>query len=116
LTIEDGVQFVLDSLERMQGGEIFVPKIPSFKVVDVAKVVCPGVPTTVIGIRPGEKLHEELVTPAESLNTYYFGKYYAITTNQKLTKKLRKVNMQSGYNSKENNFLTIPQIRKLIKK
>ena len=52
LTIEQGVQFVLDSLERMHGGEIFVPKIPSFKVTDVARVVCPGVPTHVIGIRP----------------------------------------------------------------
>ena len=54
LTIENGVQFVLDSLERMHGGEIFVPKIPSFKVIDVARVVCPGIPTRVIGIRPGE--------------------------------------------------------------
>jgi len=66
LTIEDGVQFVLDSLERMHGGEIFVPKIPSFKVTDVARVVCPGIPTKVIGIRSGEKLHEVMITEDDS--------------------------------------------------
>ncbi len=78
LTIEDGVQFVLDSLERMHGGEIFVPKIPSFKVTDVARVVCPGVPTKVIGIRSGEKLHEVMITEDDSHSTYEFEEYYAI--------------------------------------
>lgn len=78
LTIEDGVQFVLDSLERMHGGEIFVPKIPSFKVTDVARVVCPGVPTKVIGIRPGEKLHEVMITEDDSHSTYEFEDYFAI--------------------------------------
>ena len=68
------------------------------------------------GIRPGEKLHEELITPAESLNTYLFGKYYVITTSKKLTKKLKKAKMKSGYNSKENNFLSISQIKKIISK
>lgn len=78
LTIEDGVQFVLDSFERMIGGEIFVPKIPSFKVTDVAKVVCPGVPTEIIGIRPGEKLHEVMITEDDAQNTLEFENYYAI--------------------------------------
>ena len=78
LTIQEGVQFVLDSFERMHGGEIFVPKIPSFKVTDVARVVCPGVPTEIIGIRPGEKLHEVMITEDDSHNTYEFEKYYAI--------------------------------------
>jgi UDP-N-acetylglucosamine 4,6-dehydratase len=78
LTIEDGVQFVLDSLERMHGGEIFVPKIPSFKVTDVAKVVCPGIPTRVIGIRPGEKLHEIMITEDDSNYTYEFDDHFAI--------------------------------------
>ena len=78
LTIEDGVQFVLDSLERMHGGEIFVPKIPSFKVTDVARVVCPGIPTRVIGIRPGEKLHEIMITEDDSNYTYEFEDYFAI--------------------------------------
>ena len=78
LTIEEGVQFVLDSLERMQGGEIFVPKIPSFKVIDVAKVVAPDTPTKIIGIRPGEKLHEVMITEDDSNFTVEFEKYYAI--------------------------------------
>ena len=78
LTIEDGVQFVLDSLERMIGGEIFVPKIPSFKVTDVAKVVSPGVPTQIIGIRPGEKLHEVMITEDDALHTLEFEGFYAI--------------------------------------
>lgn len=78
LTIEDGVQFVLDSLERMHGGEIFVPKIPSFKVTDVARVVCPGVPTHTIGIRPGEKLHEVMITEDDSHYTVEFDKFFAI--------------------------------------
>jgi UDP-N-acetylglucosamine 4,6-dehydratase len=78
LTIEDGVQFVLDSLERMHGGEIFVPKIPSFKVTDVARVVCPGVPTKVIGIRSGEKLHEVMITEDDSHSTYEFEDHFAI--------------------------------------
>lgn len=78
LTIEEGVEFVLKSFERMQGGEIFVPKIPSFKVVDVAKVVAPEIRTKIIGIRPGEKLHEVMITGDDSLNTVEFDKYYAI--------------------------------------
>jgi UDP-N-acetylglucosamine 4,6-dehydratase len=78
LTIQEGVKFVLDSFERMHGGEIFVPKIPSFKVTDVARVVCPGVPTEVIGIRPGEKLHEVMITEDDSHSTYEFEEYFAI--------------------------------------
>jgi UDP-N-acetylglucosamine 4,6-dehydratase len=78
LTIQEGVNFVLDSFERMHGGEIFVPKIPSFKVTDVARVVCPGVPTEIIGIRPGEKLHEVMITEDDSHNTYEFDDYFAI--------------------------------------
>ena len=78
LTIEDGVQFVLSSLENMHGGEIFVPKIPSFKVTDVAEVVCPGIPQKVIGIRPGEKLHEVMITEDDAQYTYEYPGYFAI--------------------------------------
>jgi UDP-N-acetylglucosamine 4,6-dehydratase len=78
LTIGEGVQFVLDSLHRMQGGEIFVPKIPSFKVIDVAAVIAPGTPTKIIGIRPGEKLHEVMITEDDANFTVEFDKYYAI--------------------------------------
>jgi UDP-N-acetylglucosamine 4,6-dehydratase (inverting) len=116
IMIEDCVKIVFFALKYSVGGEIFIPKVSSINIVDLAKAINSKKNIKYIGIRPGEKLHEELVTPAESLNTYYFGKYYAITTNQGLTKKLKKAKMQSGYNSKDNNFLTIPQIRKLINK
>ena len=78
LTIDEGVNFVLARLSQMQGGEIFVPKIPSFKVVDVAQVVAPNVPIDIIGIRPGEKLHEVMITEDDSLFTFEFKDFYAI--------------------------------------
>ena len=78
LTLDEGVDFVINSLSRMQGGEIFVPKIPSVKVTDVAKVVAPNVPTKIIGIRPGEKLHEVMITEDDSAFTREFEDYYAI--------------------------------------
>jgi UDP-N-acetylglucosamine 4,6-dehydratase len=78
LTIDEGVQFVLDSLSRMHGGEIFVPKIPSFKVVDVATVISPDTPIKIIGIRPGEKLHEVMITEDDSEYTLEFKHYYVI--------------------------------------
>ncbi len=78
LTIQEGVDFVLRSLERMKGGEIFVPKIPSFKIVDIAKIVAPNVPIKIIGVRPGEKLHEVMITEDDAQFTYEFEDYFAI--------------------------------------
>jgi UDP-N-acetylglucosamine 4,6-dehydratase len=78
LTIENAVDFVVQSLERMHGGEIFVPKIPSFKVSDVARIVAPEADIEVIGIRPGEKLHEVMITEDDSYNTKEFENYYTI--------------------------------------
>jgi UDP-N-acetylglucosamine 4,6-dehydratase len=72
------VQFVLDSLERMQGGEVFVPKMPARKIVDLAEEIAPGVPQKIIGIRPGEKVHETLITSDESRHARGFEDYYAI--------------------------------------
>jgi UDP-N-acetylglucosamine 4,6-dehydratase len=88
LTIEQAVDFVLTSLERMHGGEIFVPRIPSFKVTDVAEVVCPGVPTRVIGIRPGEKLHEIMITEDDAHYTYEYDECYVIASPALLRKNL----------------------------
>jgi len=116
IMIEECIKIVLFALKKSIGGEIFIPKVPSIKIIDLAKAINDNKNIKYIGIRPGEKLHEELITPAESHNTYYFGKYYVITTNAKLTTKLKKVKIKLGYNSRDNNFLTIPQIRKLIKK
>ena len=88
LSLEQGVDFVLNSLEIMQGGEIFVPKIPSFKVTDVAKVVAPLAKQEVIGIRNGEKLHEVMITEDDSLNTLEFEDFYAIVTNPQIYKNM----------------------------
>jgi UDP-N-acetylglucosamine 4,6-dehydratase len=78
LTIQEGVEFVLSSLEKMQGGEIFVPKIPSFKIMDVARIVAPNVPIKFIGVRPGEKLHEIMITEDDAQFTREFESYFAI--------------------------------------
>ena len=107
LTIEDGVDFVLKSIERMQGGEIFVPKIPSFKVVDVAKVVAPAAKTEIIGIRPGEKLHEVMITEDDSFYTLEFDDYYAILSPELMksdyyNKNGKKVNAGFRFSSDNN--------------
>jgi len=78
ITLDQGVSFVIASLERMHGGEIFVPKIPSMKVAEVAKVVAPGCRTEIIGILPGGKLHEIMITQDDAINTVEFTQYYAI--------------------------------------
>ncbi len=78
ITLDEGVQFVIDNFERMAGGEIFIPKIPSMKVVDLAKVMAPECELETIGIRPGEKLHEVMIPQEESRNTLEFEKYYVI--------------------------------------
>lgn len=109
LTIEDGVEFVLKSFERMQGGEIFVPKIPSFKVVDVAKVVAPDVKTEIIGIRPGEKLHEVMITEDDSMDTVEFDEYYAILSpllkkSDYYKKNGRPVNLGFRFTSDNNQY------------
>ncbi len=78
ITLQEGVDFVLRSLERMHGGEIFVPKIPSARVVDLAEALAPGVPTRVVGIRPGEKLHEVMCPRDDSHLSLEFSDHYVI--------------------------------------
>jgi UDP-N-acetylglucosamine 4,6-dehydratase len=78
ITLEQGVGFVLKSLDRMQGGEIFVPKIPSAKITDLAEAMAPAVPTSLIGIRPGEKLHEIMCPKDDSHLTLEFADHYVI--------------------------------------
>lgn len=78
ITLDQGVQFVLDSLSRMQGGEIFVPKIPSVGINDIAQAIAPGCHRKYVGIRPGEKLHEVMVAEDDARNTLEFPKYFTI--------------------------------------
>ncbi|OCS89627.1 UDP-N-acetylglucosamine 4,6-dehydratase (inverting) [Caryophanon latum] len=79
ITLEQGVQFVLDSLVRMQGGEIFVPKIPSMNIMDLAKAIAPECKTEIVGIRPGEKLHEAMIMEDDARHTLEYDTYYVIS-------------------------------------
>ena len=78
ISLQEGVDLVMWALGHHLGGEIFIPKIPSYKITDVAKAIAPNLPMKEVGIRPGEKLHEEMITATDSLNTIDIGKYYAI--------------------------------------
>lgn len=87
ITLEQGVKFVFKNFERMQGGEIFVPKIPSMKIVDLAKALAPNLPHKIVGIRPGEKLHEVMCPKDESHLTVEFGDHYVICPSIKFVQE-----------------------------
>lgn len=78
ITLDQGVQFVIDNLERMKGGEIFIPKIPSMKVVDLAEAIAPECEIKIVGIRPGEKLHEAMINEDDARQTLEYDSYYVI--------------------------------------
>jgi UDP-N-acetylglucosamine 4,6-dehydratase/5-epimerase len=78
ITLDQGVQFVIDNLQRMKGGEIFIPKIPSMKVVDLAEAIAPECEIKIIGIRPGEKLHEAMINEDDARQTLEYDSYYVI--------------------------------------
>jgi FlaA1/EpsC-like NDP-sugar epimerase len=78
ISLQDGVNLVMFAIANHLGGEIFVPKIPSYKITDVAMAIAPNAKQEFVGIRPGEKLHEEMITETDSLNTIDLGNYYAI--------------------------------------
>ena len=121
MMLEEAVDMVLWSIEKNIGGEIFVPKLPSYKILDLAKAIDDKCKIKITGIRPGEKLEEELISNPESLNTYDLGKYYAILTNQDKTlhnyykKKYKKNLKQFSYNSLNNKkFLNASELKKII--
>jgi UDP-N-acetylglucosamine 4,6-dehydratase/5-epimerase len=124
ISLQGGVEMVLHALEYAWGGEIFVPKIPSYKILDVAEAIAPSAKKTVVGIRPGEKIHEEMISESDSYYTYDLGKYYTIlpaVTKWNLKdfiKHFNAVKVKEGfkYNSGENTeWETIESLRKLIK-
>ena len=109
ITLDQGVNFVIDSLKRMQGGEIFVKKIPSMKVIDILNAINPNADIEIIGIRPGEKIHEQMISRDEALKTYEFDDYYVILPSfvsdehERYNYKLsNKVNENFSYNSFNN--------------
>ena len=126
IMLQEGVDFVLKNLERMWGGEIFVPKIPSYRILDVAKAIAPECEYKNIGIRPGEKLHEEMITVSDAMNTLEFDDYYVIVPSIRQWSKTKFMNESNGkkgkpcpegfsYDSGKNkDFLTVDQLRELI--
>ncbi len=124
ISLEEGVEMVLYALEHAWGGEIFVPKIPSYRITDVAQAIAPNAEQRIVGIRPGEKLHEEMITETDSLNTVETARYYVITPStptwdvDDYLKAFngQRVEMGFKYNSGTNtDWLNVEQLREQIR-
>lgn len=124
ISLQDGVEMVLWALQNAQGGEIFVPKIPSYRIGDVASAVAPDCRQEVVGLRPGEKIHEEMITASDSYQTVDLGAYFAIlpsSGNYSIEQYCEKTGAHRvapgfAYDSGSNpDFLTVEQLRELIR-
>jgi UDP-N-acetylglucosamine 4,6-dehydratase len=124
ITLEEGVNLVLYALAHMWGGEIFVPKIPSYRITDLAEAIAPDCERKIIGMRPGEKLHEEMITATDAMNSVEFDSYFVILPSMRLwdvdkfTKAFGGRPCQPGfcYSSGANTqWLSVGQIRELIR-
>jgi UDP-N-acetylglucosamine 4,6-dehydratase len=124
ISLQGGVNMVMHALEHAWGGELFVPKIPSYKIMDVAEAIGPKCSKPIVGIRPGEKVHEEMITSSDSFYTYDLGKYYTILPSTHMWKlddylktfKAQKVPSGFSYNSGDNQeWETVDSLRVLIK-
>jgi FlaA1/EpsC-like NDP-sugar epimerase len=120
IMLEEAINMVMWTILNAKGGEIFVPKIPSFNITDLAKVVCEKCKIKIIGIRPGEKIHEEMISSFDSKNTFDLNKYYAIVPENLIkfykNKNYKLVDKNFSYNSKSNkNFLGINDLKKIVK-
>lgn len=124
ISLQGGVEMVMQALFNAWGGEIFIPKIPSYRIMDVAQAIGPECEHRIVGIRPGEKIHEEMITPSDSFYTYDLGKYYTILPSVprwNLNEFLeafngKKVPMGFAYNSGNNTeWETVESLRRLIK-
>jgi len=125
ITLEEGVQRVLFAIDNMWGGEIFVPKIPSYRITTLAEAIAPQARQEIIGIRPGEKLHEEMITETDALRTVQFKDHYVILPSAPLWDEPAYIAAKQGtpcadgfkYNSEKNTeWLSIGDIRALIRK
>ena len=124
ISLQGGVDMVMHAIEHAWGGEIFIPKIPSYNILDIAKAIAPECKIEIVGIRPGEKIHEEMITSSDSFNTYDLGKYYTILPsipNWSLNNFIDKFNAKKvedgfSYNSGENTkWESVETLRRLIK-
>jgi UDP-N-acetylglucosamine 4,6-dehydratase (inverting) len=124
ISLEDGVEMVMWALENARGGEIFVPKIPSYRITDVAMAIGPECQHPIVGIRPGEKIHEEMITQSDSFNTVDLGRYYAILPSAGEYSSAEYAQLMGGepvtpgfaYNSGTNDhFLTVQELRQLMR-
>jgi len=124
ISLADGVNMVLWAIENAWGGEVLVPKIPSYRITDLAEAIGPDCEHPIIGVRPGEKIHEEMITSSDSFNTVDLGKYYAILPQgasysiEDYCERMKAKLVQQGfaYNSGTNtDFLTVDQLKNLIK-
>jgi UDP-N-acetylglucosamine 4,6-dehydratase (inverting) len=122
ITLKESIEMVLWALQYSKGGEIFVPKIPSFKIIDLATAINPEAKIKIIGIRQGEKIHEDLITLSDSISTYDFGKYYAILNYYSESiiksyslKNIKKVPVSFCYNSGSNpDYLDVNQLKERL--
>jgi len=123
ITLDQSVQFVLDSLKRMKGGELFVPKIPSMNIMDLAKAIAPEAKTEIIGIRPGEKIHEVMISSDDAINTLEFETYFVIQPSHPWWDNLEYIKINGGklvdggftYSSGNNKqWLNIEDLKKMM--
>lgn len=128
ISLEDGCEMVFYAIEKAWGGEIFVPKIPSYRIPDVATAIAPELEQKIVGIRPGEKVHEQMITASDSYNTVDLGKYYAILpqdspysnyTKAEYKKEFNGVDVPKGFSYDSGNnteWETVESLRELVKK
>ncbi len=125
ISLTQGVDTVLWSLKNMIGGEIVVPKLPSYRIMDLAKAISPNIKLKFIGKRPGEKIHEEMITPSDSGNTIDVGKFYLILPSNNINdlsnfkkryKKIRFLNNFSYSSDNNKHFLKVNELKQIISK
>ncbi len=128
ISLEDGCEMVFYAIEKAWGGEVFVPKIPSYRIPDVATAIAPELTQKIVGIRPGEKLHEEMITASDSYNTVDLGKYYAILPQSSPYSKYSKEQYKEAFNAVDvpkgfsydsgtnDEWETVESLRALVKK
>ena len=123
ITLEQGVEFVINSLDKMHGGELFIPKIPSMKITDLARAIGPDCEIDFVGIRPGEKMHEVMISPSDSRNTVDMGEFYVVTpefrwwdSNGMWVRDSGEAVPQGFQYSSDNNeeWLSIPELQEII--